>query len=845
MRAEKRKRRRLFAADTGTYAARLRITAAFLSLIMLCYAVPAELVRAAAEAAEAAQAEPRLIEPYDDPPVSHTAGTGLPEEAEPVGEDAAARTATSKRYRLSDGGVMVREYGYPVHYADETTGFYEEIDNRLVRTAVPAADGGFYRNAAGYYNVAIADRMTAGAHLFLEKDGYGLALSGATSGGAAAGGSSAQAVVGVIGGTVTAPESGAAEDIGPQTAAEPAEAAETVATDAAETAEKAEAAEADVAAGADPAADEELPPASADEAADGAETAAERPATDALTGAEKPVQAETVSAAEKLHAALRYESVFSGTDFSYEVTPTGVRERIEIESLRDSYEFTFTLHTAGLEAFVRGDAVDFCDGDGTAVFRLAAPYMTDAAGAYSEAVTYDLSGTNGQYTLTVTASAAWINAPERVLPVSVQPMFQTWTGNTAEGWTLHHDGTRSAPSGGRVTVSKDSDAVVRMPVTTTVPGMMLTRGEVSLHADGTDFDISRLSYEIYAASTEADFADVTSIYDLDIEPTYLWAAETGSMADRWNSFFFSGSAVQNDELLLVYRATNNSDTEVHVSVSASNYLPELTLYYKHIQGVTDFPTETFETGDAAAYVNMVSRKSAAVVKGLSVNTDYQPLQVDLVYNQGYDTFLSTLGVSGYYGSHFKTTYDQYVYGDGTIYYHVGADGSVNVYRWDTATNRICLSEQTDKSISINGAQAILFDDLGNETEFFNGRLTAIRSENPFLGEIRVAYQENTDKIDAVQFYRYGSQVPNNEIRYVYSSAGRLSDLKSYYRDADGVMQLMGQKSFAYDNSGNLTAVKNSAGSTRLTLGYSSGKLISVRSSTGAGYSLLYSNDLVY
>lgn len=504
MRAEKRKRRRLFAADTGTYAARLRITAAFLSLIMLCYAVPAELVRAAAEAAEAAQAEPRLIEPYDDPPVSHTAGTGQAAAAEAVGEIASARTATSKRYRLSDGGVMVREYGYPVHYADETTGFYEEIDNRLVRTAVPAADGGFYRNAAGYFQVAIADRMTAGAHLFLEKDGYGLALSGATSGGAAAGGSSAQAVVGVIGGTVTAPETGAAESA-PQTAAEPAEAAEAAATDAAEPAATAEA---DVAAGTDPAADEELPPASADEAADETETAV----ADALTGAEKPVPAETVSAAEKLHAALRYESVFSGTDFSYEVTPTGVRERIEIESLRDSYEFTFTLHTAGLETFVRGDAVDFCDGDGTTVFRLAAPRMTDAAGAYSEAVTYGLSGADGRYTLTVTASADWINAPERALPVSVEPMFQTWTGHTADGWTLHHDGTRSAPSGGRVTVSKDSDAVVRLPVTTTVPGMMLTRGEVSVRIDGAADGAS--AYEIYTATTESDFADVATINDL-------------------------------------------------------------------------------------------------------------------------------------------------------------------------------------------------------------------------------------------------------------------------------------------------------------------------------------------
>ena len=197
MRAEKRKRRRLFAADTGTYAARLRITADFLSLIMMCYAVPAELVRAAAEAAEAAQAEPRLIEPYDDPPVSHTAGTGQAAAAEAVGEIASARTATSKRYRLSDGGVMVREYGYPVHYADETTGFYEEIDNRLVRTAVPAAGSfgagiGIYALKTKLYgqefdwedallsggSYAIRGAMNFGMGLWLGATGYHRQLQG-------------------------------------------------------------------------------------------------------------------------------------------------------------------------------------------------------------------------------------------------------------------------------------------------------------------------------------------------------------------------------------------------------------------------------------------------------------------------------------------------------------------------------------------------------------------------------------------------------------------------------------------------------------------------------------------
>ncbi len=50
------------------------------------------------------------------------------------------------------------------------------------------------------------------------------------------------------------------------------------------------------------------------------------------------------------------------------------------------------------------------------------PYMTDADGAYSEAVAYQLSQQeDGTWVLTVTADDAWIESPERAFPVCIDP----------------------------------------------------------------------------------------------------------------------------------------------------------------------------------------------------------------------------------------------------------------------------------------------------------------------------------------------------------------------------------------------------------------------------------------
>ena len=90
-----------------------------------------------------------------------------------MGELEDRRTATSKSFRMSDGTVLVADYGMPVHYQEGEQ--WTEIDNTL--TAEPAgAEGGFdgFVTKDGLGSVKFGADLSGGTIFGMENDGYGL-----------------------------------------------------------------------------------------------------------------------------------------------------------------------------------------------------------------------------------------------------------------------------------------------------------------------------------------------------------------------------------------------------------------------------------------------------------------------------------------------------------------------------------------------------------------------------------------------------------------------------------------------------------------------------------------------
>ena len=134
----------------------------------------------------------------------------------------------------------------------------------------------------------------------------------------------------------------------------------------------------------------------------------------------------------RLRTDVLYRDVFDGVDLRYELYSYHVKETILLNRPRDSYEFSFELELEGLEPVALEDgSIELRNEEGTVVYLIPAPYMYDAAGAESDAVTYELEQTaSGAWTLTVAADADWINDEERVFPVAIDPTVY-FAGNSS------------------------------------------------------------------------------------------------------------------------------------------------------------------------------------------------------------------------------------------------------------------------------------------------------------------------------------------------------------------------------------------------------------------------------
>ena len=136
---------------------------------------------------------------------------------------------------------------------------------------------------------------------------------------------------------------------------------------------------------------------------------------------------------ERISSSIKYKNILSGVDIEYVVHSLTVKENIIVKERSDSYSYEFELKLNGLTAALadNGD-INIYEGD-VVKYVIPAPVVYDSAGSYapSSAAYYALNGeSSGKYSLTVNASADWMNADERVYPVTVDPSIGSGTEAT-------------------------------------------------------------------------------------------------------------------------------------------------------------------------------------------------------------------------------------------------------------------------------------------------------------------------------------------------------------------------------------------------------------------------------
>lgn len=139
-------------------------------------------------------------------------------------------------------------------------------------------------------------------------------------------------------------------------------------------------------------------------------------------------------------ALLTFEDVHEGADYEYSVTGNGVKENIIVKEKADVYRYSFVIQQENVTAQLdeNSNRISFISNEtGTEVFFIPTPFMTDANGSVSTAVTYELKSlTNGDAVLNVTADSDWMNLQERAFPVTIDPQIQLSgsAGMTTYSW---------------------------------------------------------------------------------------------------------------------------------------------------------------------------------------------------------------------------------------------------------------------------------------------------------------------------------------------------------------------------------------------------------------------------
>lgn len=123
------------------------------------------------------------------------------------------------------------------------------------------------------------------------------------------------------------------------------------------------------------------------------------------------------------------------TTVRYTTENAGLQESLILGSASAPSVFTYRLKVAaGLTPVATGlGGIDFRTAGGRVAFAMPAPSMQDASGlpsGFSRAVHLALTGSGGAYTLTLTPSAAWLAAPGRQYPVTVDPTIDFVGANT-------------------------------------------------------------------------------------------------------------------------------------------------------------------------------------------------------------------------------------------------------------------------------------------------------------------------------------------------------------------------------------------------------------------------------
>jgi hypothetical protein len=190
-------------------------------------------------------------------------------------------------------------------------------------------------------------------------------------------------------------------------------------------------------------------------------------------------------------STVTYADVYPGVSVIYEVVGDGLKESLILAGPDSQRTFSFDVRqSSGVTLKAASDgSVDVVDESGTPQFRVAPPYMVDSAtadAAQSDAVSMALESSAGDEVMSVDASSKWLDAPERVWPVIVDPTVMLDTTGGRDCYINESAPTDSYCAANRVKVGMSNQKLRRGLLyfdPSGIPGTMVEDAQLDLWCD--------------------------------------------------------------------------------------------------------------------------------------------------------------------------------------------------------------------------------------------------------------------------------------------------------------------------------------------------------------------------
>ena len=168
-----------------------------------------------------------------------------------------------------------------------------------------------------------------------------------------------------------------------------------------------------------------------------AQTLNSRLATATDQAQQAKIQNDIATSVHNIRSVVSYAGVQDDIDINYYVYGQTLKEDIVLHSVPIATSFSFRFAFDGLRAALQEDnSVLFYNDADEAVFVIASPYMADFDEGYSTDIEVELTSTATGCVYKVTPDRAWLEAPERVYPVTIDP---TLTEKSTQNTNYIHD----------------------------------------------------------------------------------------------------------------------------------------------------------------------------------------------------------------------------------------------------------------------------------------------------------------------------------------------------------------------------------------------------------------------